>query len=699
VVAAPTGYGKTTALATWARTSGHRVAWVTLDRDDNDPVQFLRYVVTAVGRAAPGLGTGPLRALRAPGADPLRSAVPRLVNELGRLDETVVLVLDDYHLIEARPCHDAVRLLVDRSPTQLCLVLSTRVDPPLPVGRLRARGELGEIRAGDLRFGSDEIEQLLNRSFDLDLDADAVELLEQQTEGWPAGLYLAGLSIQAADEPRAFLDALAGSNRHLVDYLGDEVLAAHSAAERSFLVRTSILDRLSGPLCDAVLDQSGSAAQLNALAHSNLFLVPLDEAGEWFRYHRIFAELLQFELDQREPGLRSVLHARAAAWYAASGQVESAVDHAIAAGDPELAAELLAKLWRPLYQFGRLATLARLLGELPPATVRASAPLCFIAAMLAGTAGAPEAAVEEQLARMQQRGWEGPLPDTTPSLDAAIAFIRAVHLYGDTRHSLEAAELLLELAPDDFILAPAARLARARALFLLGDLEAARAALPRLDRQTAEERPIACVYGPALHSLIELEHGVPETALALAREAVELAEEMGVAEAPLLSIAPTALGSALAARGELADAEAQLERGLELASRLGEGLPRAHALLALARVRAQRGDRVGARRLVVEARAIIDPAADPGVLAGRLTDLERRLSTRTRREISPDELPTESELRVLRLLASGLSQREIGSELYLSSNTIKTHTRALYRKLRASTRDEALARARTLGLL
>jgi LuxR family maltose regulon positive regulatory protein len=698
VVAAPTGYGKTTVLSAWSRRTTQAVAWVTLDADDNDPTQFLQYVVTALGRVAP-IGNGPLAALRGPGADPIRSVLPRLLNQLGELDEPVALVLDDYHLIEAPTCHDAVRLLLDRAPGQLRIVLSTRVDPPLPVGRLRARGELCEIRASDLRFSASETEQLLNGSLELDLDPEAVELLEQRTEGWPAGLYLAALSLQGAAEPHDFLEAFAGSNRHLVDYLGSEVLAAHSDDAQLFLTRTSILRRLSGPLCDAVLEESSSATHLSELGHSNLFLVPLDEQGEWYRYHRVFSELLQFELGQREPQLVPVLHKRAAAWYEEAGQVESAVEHAVAAGDIDLAARLLARLWRPLYQFGRLATLERLLDRFPVATVRRSAPLSFIAAMLAGSAGAPEAVVEEHLAYIERSGWEGPFPDTTPSAEAAACFVRAAYLYGDTSGSLRAADLLSELAPDDFILAAAARLARARALFFLGELDAALAAMPRFDPKTAHERPTMSVLGPALASLIELENGSPESALALARTAVELAEELGLSETPLLSMAPTALGSALAARGELAEAEAELERGLELSAKLGPGLPRAHALLALAPVRGERGDRVGARLLLVEARSIIGPARDPGVLAARLEELERRLSTRARREISPDDLPTESELRVLRLLASGLSQREIGNELFLSSNTIKSHARALYRKLGASSRAEAVARARELGVI
>ncbi len=698
VVAAPTGYGKTTALAAWAHATEQRVAWVTLDRCDNDSARFLGYVITALVRTAPAIGSGSLRAL-ASDSDPLRSAVPRLVNDLARLEERVVLVLDDYHMIETPLCHEAVRSILEQAPDQLRMVISTRADPPLPVGRLRARGELGEIRASELRFSAREADELLNGPLALGLDPELVQRLELRTEGWPAGLYLAGLSLQGRDEPRAFVDGFAGSNRHVVDYLSTEVLAAHPDDLRTFLIRTSVLNSLCGPLCDAVLDETGSAVRLAELGHTNLFLVPLDDRGEWYRCHRVFLELLRFELSQESPELVPLLHARAAAWYDAAGEVVEAVEHALAAGDGGMAADMLSRGWRPLYQFGQYGTLRGLLDALPAGMIDRSAPLCFIAAMLEGMAGMPEAVVEERLAWVEQNGWEGPFPDTTPSPEVAAALVRAIYLHGDVGRSLEAAEVVIEVAPDDFLLGTAARIARARALYFLGRLEAAREAFPGLDRETAHQRPIQSVFAPALRALIELEDGKPELALGYARTAVELAQELGIDEVPLLSIAPTALGSVLAARGELVEAEALLERGVELSSRSRDGLQRAQALLALAPVRAARGDRPGARRLLVEARRITAAARDPGVLAAKLEQVERQLSTRSRRGVSPDDLPTESELRVLRMLASGLTRREIGSQLFLSPNTVKSHTRALYRKLGAGSREEAIERARTLGLI
>jgi ATP/maltotriose-dependent transcriptional regulator MalT len=300
---------------------------------------------------------------------------------------------------------------------------------------------------------------------------------------------------------------------------------------------------------------------------------------------------------------------------------------------------------------------------------------------------------------VEQSEWEGPFPDGFQSMEAAAAFARMVCPHGDLGRSLQAANRLWELVPEDHFLGNAARIGQARTLYLLGDHDAARQVLPDLGRETAADGPQASAIAPALRSLIELEGGHIELALALAREAAEVAAEVGVGEVAAVGVVWTALGSALAGHGELTDAEHALERAVEMTSTPAEALLSAHALLALARVRGSRGNAAHARELLVEARAIIEPAADPGALRAQLEELERRLSTRSRRDISFDDLPTESELRVLRLMASDVTRSEIARQLFLSPNTIKSHQRALYRKLGANTREAAIARARELGLI
>jgi LuxR family maltose regulon positive regulatory protein len=700
VVVAPTGYGKTTTLAAWARAADVRVAWVSIDADDDDLVRHLSYVVTALGRASGGRDTEPaMRALRRATEDPLEAVLPYVLNALAALEQPIVLVLDDYQWIENRACHAATRELVLHAPEQLRVVLSTRLDPVLPLGLLRARGELGEVRASELSFSDEEAGLLLNGLLALDLDSDLVEQLNRRAEGWPAGLYLAALSVAAAPDRRAFVESFAGSNRHVVEYLGTEVLAATPDEVQQFLLRTSILDRLCAPLCDVVAGLDESSHRLAELVRTNLFLTPLDSEGQWYRFHRLFAELLRSELRRRSPELEPELHRRAAVWYEAEGQLEETVHHALAAGDEDRAVDAIAALWRPLFQFGQHASLRRLLRQLRPETVDRSAPLSFLAAIVAGSLGDPRETFEHHLAMVERSGWQGPFPDGLASSEAATAFARMMFPYDDLGAALAAARLLSELAPDDVVLYSGAQAAQARVLYLLGELDAARDVLPDYGRDTAAERPIISAASPAIRSLLELRSGNVDRAVDLAGEAAEVAEQVGIADFGVTAIAWVALGSALAAGGDVAAAEAALERAIATMERPADALYRAYALLCLARVRAARGDATGARKLLVNAREIVDRASDPGALREQLAELERRLSTRSRRDVSYDALPTESELRVLRLLASGVTRSEIAKQLFLSQNTVKSHQRALYRKLGASTRETAVKRARELGLV
>lgn len=700
IVAAPTGYGKTTALASWAGQSEQPVAWVSLDVGDNDLGRYLTYIVTALARATDVNADQAMRTLRRSLGKLWNDVLAHLFRALGRLESPVVLVLDDYQRIGERACHAVTKAIVDQAPPCVRVVISSRRDPPLPVGLLRARGDLSEIRADDLRFSDAEAGQLLNDLLGLGLDDDLVAQLTARAEGWPAGLYLAALSLAAAPDPRAFVTSFAGSNRHVVEYLATEVVGGLPVAEQLFLLETSILDRLSAPLCDAVRGADDSAAYLALVLRTNLFLTPLDPQGEWYRYHRLFAEVLRSELARRRPSDVPELHRRAAAWHEAHGNLEETVYHALGAGDEAFAVEAIATHWRPLYQFGQHVTLSRLVRRIPAETVDRSAPLSFLSAVLAGLLGESREVFEHHLEKLEGCGWEGPFPDGVPSVEAAAAFARAVFPYGDLRRSLRAADRLYELAAADFHLGVAARLAKARSLYLLGDAEAAKEALPQLGRATAAERPQASVVAPALWALTVLEAGDAEQALVLAREAAEVAEEVGVSHVVTAGIAWLALGCALAAHGSLKEAETTLEQAAEKLSKPADMLLNARALLALARVRVARGTAPAqARKLLVHARELIEAAPDPGAQVGLLEELERRLSTRARRDISFDDLPTESELRVLRLMARGATRGDIARELFLSPNTIKSHQRTLYRKLGANSRESAVARARDRGLV
>src|SRR6266508_1703948 len=411
LLAAPAGFGKTTLLLQWrAATGDGRVAWVALDEGDNDPTRFWVYLVEALRTVEPSLDATALEALRRTSADFYRVVLPSLLNDLTAVDEQLFLVLDDHHLVTSPTCHQTLTFLLDHLPVNVHVVLSTRADPPLPLASMRARGELAEIRAADLRFTDEEASALLNASMQLHLATDDVERLLERTEGWAAGLYLAGLSLRGRQDASGFIASFQGDNRHVADYLGAEVLARQPDAIRTFLLRTSILERLCGPLCDAVLGTEGSAGLLRELERSNLFLLSLDDHREWYRYHHLFAELLRVELGSRDAALISALHRRAAAWHRHAGDVDEAIHHASAAGDVAEAGALIARHWLTYWRRGRMATVVRWLDGLPDGAIVDDPALGWVAGWIRGYGGASKQETGRWLAAAEAGGDDWPLP-------------------------------------------------------------------------------------------------------------------------------------------------------------------------------------------------------------------------------------------------------------------------------------------------
>ena len=367
LVSAPAGFGKTTVVGSWladhATTTGARVAWLSLDAADRDPVTFWTYVLTALDRAAPGTGSAGLTVLEA--GQPVEAALVAVLNELSVRPDDVVLVLDDYHLAESPSIRPDVAFLLERLPPQLRLVISTRADPTLPLARLRARGELTEVRAADLRFTDDETSAFLAAATGLSLAASDVAALGHRTEGWIASLQLAAISLRDREDPSGFIAGFAGDDRYVVDYLVEEVLGEEPAEVRDFLLSTAVLDRLSGPLCDAVTATTGGTQMLESLERRNLFVVPLDDQRRWYRYHHLFADMLHAHLLQERPEAIPELHRRASAWYAEAGQPEEAVQHALDAGDTNRAAELVELAIPDLRRERRESVLRRWAEELP----------------------------------------------------------------------------------------------------------------------------------------------------------------------------------------------------------------------------------------------------------------------------------------------------------------------------------------------
>lgn len=341
VISAPAGFGKTTLISEWVAGCGRPVAWLSLDEGDNDPVRFLTYLIAALRTIAPNIGEGVLGVLQSPQPPPNESILTTLVNEITTMPDQFVLVLDDYHLLDSKALDNVLIFLLEHLPSQIHLVITTREDPNLPLARFRVRNQLTELRASDLRFTLSEADEFLNKTMGLIVSAENISVLETRTEGWIAGLQLAALSMKGQKDVHGFIQAFAGDHRYVVDYLVEEVLKHQPEPIRNFLLQTSVLERLNGPLCDTVTSQPEGKARLESLQRGNLFLIPLDDKRHWYRYHHLFADVLRMHLIAEQPDLLPALHKRASRWYEQNNLMEDAIHHALAGSDFERAASLI----------------------------------------------------------------------------------------------------------------------------------------------------------------------------------------------------------------------------------------------------------------------------------------------------------------------------------------------------------------------
>jgi LuxR family maltose regulon positive regulatory protein len=356
LIAAPAGFGKTTSLSEWIPQSPHCVTWLSLDDGDNDLTRFWAYFIASLQQLQIELGENAQALLRSPQAPPITSILTTLINEIVAFPDEFSMVIDDYHFIESQPIRESLAYLLDHLPVNMHLIITTRVDPPLPLTRLRVRDKLIELRANDLRFTVQEAAYFLKHVMGLNLSVEEITALEARTEGWIAGLQIAALSMQSHDDLPGFIQAFSGSHRHIVGYLADEVLNQRPKGTLNFLLQTSILDRLCGPLCDAVTGGSDGQAILESLAHANLFITPLDDTGKWYRYHQLFTEVLQRRLEQTDRDQVSELHRRASSWYAQQGLMNEAVTHALAGPDITQAIEFIESLSQAMWQRGESTT-------------------------------------------------------------------------------------------------------------------------------------------------------------------------------------------------------------------------------------------------------------------------------------------------------------------------------------------------------
>jgi LuxR family maltose regulon positive regulatory protein len=607
-------------------------------------------------------------------------------------------VLDDYHRLPGGRSRDLVGGLVMGVPATTQVALATRADPQLPLGRLRATGSMSEIRAADLRFDETEANRLLEAS-GVSLSAAEVTSLVERTEGWPAGLYLAALSLRSEPDPSAFVARFAGTHRHVADYLSEEVLQREPDETRAFLVRSSVLDRMCGTLCDTALETTGSQEILEELEHSNLFVVPLDDERTWYRYHHLFGEMLRAELARTDPGLATRIRTAASGWFEAQGLHEDAIRHAISAGDEALAGDLIARHWPSLFGAGRLETVRQWLRALGDDAIEAHPAAALTAAWMAALEGEPEAMERWLLAVEQHTGGGDPL-DGQSSLEAGVATVRG--LFGYRGLSARHRDLVRarELEPRSSPWSPLLLWGLGHVALLSGDLPAARRRLEDALSITSPQDAISRIIVLSYLSIVETELGRPDTGVELARRAETVARESGLAADPRGSGIPLAIGLAAAATGDLVTAQDAIERALVMRRSAGRLSPWAtlDVLLALAPIRFMRGDTPGAEELLDEARALLAELEDAGDLPRRLEETDRLLR-RSGRVSGFGETLTDREIAVLRLMPSNLSLREIGEQLYLSLNTVKTHSRAIYRKLGVTSRSGAVERARDLQLL
>jgi LuxR family maltose regulon positive regulatory protein len=624
LVCAPAGFGKTSLLGDWVRRSQQRVAWLSLDGGDSDPARFWRYVAAALDTVRPGVGqrADPLFQ----GAQPSPEAVlTMLVNELAEGPGEVVLVLDDYHLVEAPPVHDSLAALLERVPPQLRLVLASRTDPPLPLARLRASGQLAELREADLRFTSEEAAALLRTTVGPELPQAAVAALGDRTEGWVVGLQLAALSLRGHADVGAFVDGFSGSHRYVLDYLCEEVLDGQPEPLRAFLLETSILERLSGPLCDAVTGRADGQELLEQAERANLFLHPLDEVRSWWRYHHLFADFLRVRLRQERPDRVEELHRNAAAWHEAQGLADEAIGHSLAAGDATWAARLIEREVDACILRWEGATLQCWLAALPAELVGSRPRLSLAQANLALISGRVEA-IEGPLGAAERGVGEAVDEPYEPSvgrgasmmanLPAAIALQHAglANLRGDAGQMRAAARRALdELDEGEWMLESLARWYLAVAEWVAGRLVEAEAALASsiAGWRTASQRaPAAAALGYHCLGLVQRDQGRLEAALATYREALAVAAETDGPAPPIAGVAYTGMAGVLYERGDLDSALKHATDGIDLCRQLVYTPPLVAGLLTLAWVRQAQGDRAGALDAVGQAERLqLSPVA------------------------------------------------------------------------------------------
>ena len=698
-VAAPPGYGKTMLLAQWAERVGPRVAWVSCDDGDNDPVVLLSALAVALDRIEP-IDPTIFSALVSSGAD--ITVVPRFVSAIAAMHRPVTVVLDHAEAVTNKQCLNTIAEFALRLPPGWQLAVASRAGVPLPVARLRAQGRIVEVSAEDLAMGPEEAASLLEGA-GAELGKASIHEMLQRTEGWPAGLYIAALAIKAGTRRSEVGFTFTGDDIFMGDYLRSELLDRVSGAVASFLTRTSVLDRMCGSLCDAILDGEGSQRLLERLESRNLLIVPLDRRREWYRYHHLLQELLQAELRRREPELVQDLHFRAAGWYEANAMPEAAIRHAQAAADYDRVARLVLELAQPVWASGRVETVLRWMEWLRDVTsAEHYGAIAVHGSLIFALLGQPSEA-ERWAAAAERATPVGILPDGS-TMQGTLAYLRAILC----RDGIAVMRRDAQIAWDG--LSPASPY-RATMLYtegisylLEGNPARADPILTRAfgDATRAGALPLAALILAERCAVAAERDGWPEI-IELAQRAVTIVEDGRLDDYWTSALVYAWATRAALHRGDISKARFYLGRAARLRPLLTYALPvvSVQALLELARCYLTLADPAGTAAILHQVHDILQQRPDLGVLtklAGQLeSQLESQLGKTGANAVGASSL-TAAELRLLPLLSTHLSYREIGERLYVSSHTVKTQAYSAYRKLGASSRSEAVTRVHELGL-
>jgi LuxR family maltose regulon positive regulatory protein len=600
LVSAPAGFGKTTLLSSWANSQqGRSIAWLSLDKDDNDPARFWIYLIAALQTVEDGIGGAALEMLRSTRPRPIKAVITVLINELSQTTGELVIVLDDYHLIEELAVHNSISFLIENLPPHVHLVIASRSDPPLQLSLLRGRGQLGELRMSQLRFTQDETAEFLTKAVGLKLAAGDISALATRTEGWIAGLTMAAVSLEGQRDPAGFVRDFTGSDQHVLDYLMEEVLHRQPEGLQSFLLQTAILDRLTGPLCDAVTQREDSQAILEGMARANVFTVPLDNERRWYRYHQLFADLLLKRLDEAQPALAVELHRRAGAWFQKQGHLGAAIEHTLRAGEAERAADIVEQAAEGTFMRSEVVTLLTWIDALPEDLVRTRPRLCAYKAGAVFMAGRPLDEAESLLQLAAGYGLET-APSEATVFEALIATIK-----GDMDRSGDLSHQALDTLPEDsVVLRSLAAENLAIVHTLRGDTKAAIQAFEEtvsFSRQT--DNTIVTVGALCNLAGLVMTGGGLHRAEELYRQALELAEDRQGHRLPVAGKALIGLAEIHREWNNTQVATSYATEGIELLKGYGE-IGNLLGYITLARVKRAAGDLNGAQELTQMAQEI-----------------------------------------------------------------------------------------------